>query len=259
MRSVPWWALLSSACAPVLLVGGWTVSAVLQGPGYDPGSATISILASDGAQGYWVMTSALVGLGVCDVVTACGLRPAARAGRVALGGGGLSAMLLAFFPAPASGGSLDHGTVVAVGFALLALWPVLAVRRPGHAWRHGRPGLPDPSPASDPPPASGLPSASGLPPASGLPSASGSPPASDLPPASGRAPAEGSVPWGLRPRPSLMAAGLMWLGGGWFLLALFVNDTAGAAERVVTFAQAFWPLVVVVSCVRWTGDDARTA
>ncbi|MYR73680.1 MULTISPECIES: DUF998 domain-containing protein [unclassified Streptomyces] len=235
MRSVPWWALLSSACAPVLLVGGWTVSAVLQGPGYDPGSATISILASDGAQGYWVMTSALVGLGVCDVVTACGLRPAARAGRVALGGGGLSAMLLAFFPAPASGGSLDHGTVVAVGFALLALWPVLAVRRPGHAWRHGRPGLPDPSPAS------------------------GSPPASDLPPASGRAPAEGSVPWGLRPRPSLMAAGLMWLGGGWFLLALFVNDTAGAAERVVTFAQAFWPLVVVVSCVRWTGDDARTA
>ncbi|KDQ65576.1 DUF998 domain-containing protein [Streptomyces sp. NTK 937] len=229
MRSVPWWALLSSACAPVLLVGGWTVSAVLQGPGYDPGSATISILASDGAQGYWVMTSALVGLGVCDVVTACGLRPAARAGRVALGGGGLSAMLLAFFPAPASGGSLDHGAVVAVGFALLALWPVLAVRRPGHARRHGRPGLPDP------------------------------PPASDLPPASGRAPAEGSVPWGLRPRPSLMAAGLMWLGGGWFLLALFVNDTAGAAERVVTFAQAFWPLVVVVSCVRWTGDDARTA
>ncbi|WP_405802831.1 DUF998 domain-containing protein [Streptomyces halstedii] len=241
MRSVPWWALLSSACAPVLLVGGWTVSAVLQGPGYDPGSATISILASDGAQGYWVMTSALVGLGVCDVVTACGLRPAARAGRVALGGGGLSAMLLAFFPAPASGGSLDHGAVVAVGFALLALWPVLAVRRPGHARRHGRPGLPDPPPASDLPPASGLPSAS------------------DLPPASGRAPAEASVPWGLRPRPSLMAAGLMWLGGGWFLLALFVNDTAGAAERVVTFAQAFWPLVVVVSCVRWTGDDARTA
>ncbi|MER6722253.1 DUF998 domain-containing protein [Streptomyces halstedii] len=239
MRSVPWWALLSSACAPVLLVGGWTVSAVLQGPGYDPGSATISILASDGAQGYWVMTSALVGLGVCDVVTACGLRPAARAGRVALGGGGLSAMLLAFFPAPASGGSLDHGTVVAVGFALLALWPVLAVRRPGHAWRHGRPGLPDPPPASDLPPASGLPLAS------------------DPPPASGRAPAEGSVPWGLRPRPSLVAAGLMWLGGGWFLLALFVNDTAGAAERVVTFAQAFWPLVVVVSCVRRTGDDAR--
>ncbi|AWL42575.1 MULTISPECIES: DUF998 domain-containing protein [unclassified Streptomyces] len=240
MRSVPWWALLSSACAPVLLVGGWTVSAVLQGPGYDPGSATISILASDGAQGYWVMTSALVGLGVCDVVTACGLRPAARAGRVALGGGGLSAMLLALFPAPASGGSLDHGTVVAVGFALLALWPVLAVRRPGHAWRPGRPG------PSDPPPAPGVP------PAPGLPSAPG------LPPASGRVPAEAAAPWGLRHRPSLMASGLMWLGGGWFLLALFVNDTAGAAERVVTFAQAFWPLVVVLSCVRWTGGDAQT-
>ncbi|WP_031082148.1 DUF998 domain-containing protein [Streptomyces sp. NRRL WC-3549] len=212
MRSVPWWILLSSACAPVVLVVGWTVSAVLQGPGYDPASATISILASDGAHGYWVMTSALLALGACHVATACGLRPAAPAGRLALAGGGVSAMLLALFPAPSSGGSLDHGAVVAVGFCLLALWPVLAVR--GGA-------LPRPAAA----------------------------PAQDTT----------AAPWGLRPRPSLMAAGLMWLGGGWFLLALFVHDTAGAAERVVTFAQSFWPLVVVVSCVRRTGGDERPA
>lgn len=196
MRSVPRWILLSSVCAPILLVGGWAISAVLHGPGYDPASATISLLASNGAGGYWVMTSALIALGACHVVTACGLRPAALPGRVALGCGGVSAMLLALFPAPNSGGSLDHGAVVAVAFTFLAVWPVLAVRRP----------------AAVPP--------------------------------------DGNAPWGLRPGPSLMATALMWLGGAWFLLALFAHDTAGAAERVLTFAQSFWPLVVVVSCAR---------
>jgi hypothetical protein len=38
-------------------------------------------------------------------------------------------MALAVFPAPASGGSFPHGSVVAVGFALLAVWPVLATER----------------------------------------------------------------------------------------------------------------------------------
>lgn len=209
MRYVPWWVLFSSVCAPILLVGGWSVSAELEGPGYDPASTTISILAADGTRGYWVMTSALVALGVCHVVTACGLRPAAPFGRAALAGGGLSAMLLALFPAPASGGSLAHGVVVTVGFSLLALWPVLAVRRGVAAARHS-PGR--------------------------------------LVPVTGR-----TVPWGLRPGPSVGAATLIWLGGAWFLLALHVLDTAGAAERVITFVQSFWPLVVVLSCARWAG------
>ncbi|MEU9362239.1 DUF998 domain-containing protein [Streptomyces sp. NPDC048301] len=213
MRSVPWWVLLSSTSAPVLLVGGWSVSAELQGPGYDPASSTISILAADGARGYWVMTSALLALGACHAITACGLRPAAVRGRVALAGGGLAAMLLALFPAPTSGGSFSHGVVVAIGFSLLAVWPVLAVRRGrGPAVREwdGGPGAAIPL-AADP------------------------------------------APWGLRPVPSATAAALMWLGGAWFLLALFVLGTAGAAERVITFAQSFWPLVVVVSCVRHQG------
>ncbi|MFB4426508.1 DUF998 domain-containing protein [Streptomyces sp. QL37] len=209
MRSVSWWVLFSSVCAPILLVGGWAVSAELQGPGYDPATATISILAADGAAGYWVMTSALLALGACHVVTACGLRPAAPIGRVALAGGGVSAMLLALFPAPSSGGSFSHGVVVAVGFSLLALWPVLAVRRSAAGQRTG-------------------PGAAGVP--------------------------RGVPPWGLRPGPSIMAAALIWLGGAWFLLALLVLDTAGAAERVITFAQSFWPLVVVLSCVRARAD-----
>ncbi|GGY89861.1 DUF998 domain-containing protein [Streptomyces nitrosporeus] len=226
MRPVPWWILLSSVSAPVLLVGGWAVSAVLQGPGYDPASATISTLAADGAAGYWVMTPALVGLGVCHVVTAWGLRPAAPAGRAALAGGGLTAMLLALFPAPSSGGSLDHGVVVTIGFSLLALWPVLAVRR-----------LADGGPVRGPE----------------APDRAGAPTA----PAPAGPAFAGDAPWGLRPGPSLVATALMWLGGAWFLLALYAHDTAGAAERVVTFAQSFWPLVVVLSCVRASGRDRR--
>ncbi|MER5551736.1 DUF998 domain-containing protein [Streptomyces sp. NPDC002793] len=211
MCSVPRWVLFSSLSAPILLVGGWAVSGELQGPGYDPGSATISVLAADGADGYWVMTSALLALGACHVITACGLRPAARAGRVVLAGGGLSAMLLAVFPAPSSGGSFAHGVVVAVAFSLLAIWPVLAVRRGEPARRTGAGRRADDGPRAAEP------------------------------------------PWGLRTRPSTTAAALMWLGGAWFLLALFVLDSAGAAERALTFAQSFWPLVVVLSCVR-SGD-----
>jgi hypothetical protein len=129
MRRVPWWAVLSSGCAPVLLVGGWSVATLLYGQGYEPVTQTISVLAADGASGYWVMTGMLIALGVCHLVTAWGLRPAALAGRVALGAGGVTAMVLVLSPAPRSGGSLGHGAVVAVGFTFLALWPILAAVR----------------------------------------------------------------------------------------------------------------------------------
>ncbi|MGW7289991.1 DUF998 domain-containing protein [Streptomyces sp. NPDC054847] len=133
MRSVPRWTLISSGCAPVVLVGGWTVAALLQGPAYDPATQTISVLAAYGAEGFGVMTGALLALGVCHLFTAWGLRPAALAGRVALAGGGVAAFAVVLIPAPSSGGSLRHGSVAAVGFALLAVWPVLAADRGGAA------------------------------------------------------------------------------------------------------------------------------
>jgi len=121
--------LLSSGCAPVLLVSGWTIAALLQGPGYDPVDQTISLLAADGASGRWVMTGALFALGACHLVTAWGLRAAAFAGRLVLACGGVSVIVLALSPAPSSGGSLLHGAVVGVAFALMAVWPVLAADR----------------------------------------------------------------------------------------------------------------------------------
>ncbi len=107
---------------------GWLVAASLQGSAYDPAAQTISVLAAPGGSGYWVMTAAFIALGVCHLVTAWGLRPAAPAGRVALAAGGGSALAVALVPAPSSGGSLSHGSVAAVGFVLLAAWPVLASR-----------------------------------------------------------------------------------------------------------------------------------
>ncbi len=116
-----------------MLIGGWAIAALLEGPAYDPVTQTISVLAAYGAAGFWVMTGALAVLGVCHLLTAWGLRPAAIAGRVALGAGGVASLAVALLPPPSSGGSLRHGSAVAVGFALLAVWPVLAADRRGAA------------------------------------------------------------------------------------------------------------------------------
>lgn len=113
----------------MLLTAGWVVAGHLEGSAYDPITQSISVLAAYGAPGFWVMTSALLGLGACHLVTALGLRVAVPAGRLALAGGGVAAVLVALVPAPSSGGSLRHGSLAAVGFTLLALWPVLAARR----------------------------------------------------------------------------------------------------------------------------------
>ncbi|MEU6661907.1 DUF998 domain-containing protein [Streptomyces sp. NPDC046821] len=133
MRDVPKWALFTSGCAPVLLVGGWTMAARLEGHAYNPVTQTISVLAAYGAAGFWWMTGALLALGVCHLLTAWGLRAAALAGRIALGAGGLTALVVTLVPAPVSGGSLRHGSVAAVGFTLLTVWPVLAAARGGTA------------------------------------------------------------------------------------------------------------------------------
>jgi len=58
-----------------------------------------------------------------------------------------------------------------------------------------------------------------------------------------------SVPWGLRPALSALAAGLMLGLLAWFLVDLIAKGgQIGLAERVMGVAQAGWPLVVVLSC-----------
>lgn len=130
MRGVPWWGVVSSAAAPVLLVGGWTVAAALQPGSFDAVTQTISALAARGAADRWVMTLALLGVGACDVLTGLALRPAAVAGRLILVAGGVAGLLVAANPEPAGGGgSLSHGFWATLGFIALAAWPVGGRRR----------------------------------------------------------------------------------------------------------------------------------
>jgi hypothetical membrane protein len=129
--STPWWALLSSAAAPAVLIGGWTLAARRQPEGYDSTLETISSLAALDATDRWVMTVALLGLGVCHAVTALGLTRAAPAGRAVLGLGGAATVLVALFPLPAEGAAPAHGVAAGVAFVALAAWPALAWRRGG--------------------------------------------------------------------------------------------------------------------------------
>ncbi len=130
---MPWWALMSSAAAPVALIGGWTLAAQRQPDGFDSTVETISALAARDAADRWLMTAALVIVGLCHVVTALGLSRAAAAGRIILGLGGVATMLVAVFPLPAAGAAPAHAAAAAVAFTSLAVWPALAWRRRGRS------------------------------------------------------------------------------------------------------------------------------
>ncbi len=126
---MPWWAVLSAAGAPVLLIGGWTLAAARQPGTFDPTTETISALAAYGAADRWIMTTGLAGLGACHVITALGLRPAALPGRLVLAAGGLATVLVATFPQPDEGSSAAHAVAAGVAFPALSVWPALAWRR----------------------------------------------------------------------------------------------------------------------------------
>jgi hypothetical membrane protein len=127
---VPRWGLLSAAAAPVFLIGGWTVAAARQPEGFDSVVDTISALAAYGATDRWIMTVGLTGLGICHMVTALALRPAASVGRWVLAAGGASTVLVAAIPLPADdSGSAAHTIAATAGFVTLAAWPAFAWRR----------------------------------------------------------------------------------------------------------------------------------
>ena len=70
------------------------------------------------------------------ILTALALRPAATAGRVALIAAGVTGFVVAVSPEPANGEfSGRHAIAAGFGFALLAVWPLLASRPgPGIPW-----------------------------------------------------------------------------------------------------------------------------
>jgi hypothetical membrane protein len=162
-------ATVSSALAPVALVGGFVLGAAAQPAAYNSVHDTISALAARGATDRWIMTTAFVLLGACHLVTAYGLR------RPVFAFGGLATVLIAFAPQPAHGSSDLHLALAAVGLIALAIWPV----------QDGRAGR--------------------------------------------------------------LAAGTMVLLLIWFAVALHADAAVGLAERVLTVAEALWPIAAVRS------------
>lgn len=136
MRTVPRWSLLSSAAAPVLLVGGWRLAAARQPGGFDPVTQTISALAARGTPDRGIMTTSLAGVGACHLLTALGLRTAAAPGRALLATGGAATVAVAMLPQSPAGESAAHVAAAGVAFPAMSLWPVLAWQqggRPGRA------------------------------------------------------------------------------------------------------------------------------
>ena len=136
MRVVPWWGVVSSAAAPVLMVTGWTVAAGLQRHSFDPVAQTVSALAAPGAADRWVMTLVFVVVGACDFLTGLALRPARAPGRLILMAGAVAGLLVAASPEqPGTNFPLPHMIWAVIGCAALVAWPAGAWRRgPSVPW-----------------------------------------------------------------------------------------------------------------------------
>jgi hypothetical membrane protein len=125
---VPRWAVVTAGAAPALLVVGFLVAATLQTVSYNPLRDAISALAARGATDPWVMTAAIAAVGACYLLTALGLSPLRRIGRLALAGGGVATLSIAAFPTPLHGYSEPHAVAVIAASTTMCAWPVLAVR-----------------------------------------------------------------------------------------------------------------------------------
>jgi hypothetical protein len=132
VRGVPWWGVVSSAAAPVLMVSGWTVAAGLQPRSFDDVAQPVSALAAVGAADRWVMTLTFLVVGACDFVTGLALRPARGPGRLILMAGAVAGVLVAANPEqPGTRFPLPHMIWAAAGCVALVAWPA-------GAWRRGR-------------------------------------------------------------------------------------------------------------------------
>ena len=133
VKAIPRWTVAAGVAAPALLVAGFLAAAALQPRSYNPVRDTISELASQRATDSWVMTSALVSLGLCYLLCAAGLRPAGRVCRCLLATGGLATLAIAALRQPSHGYSLGHELAVIAAALTCCTWPAFAWHRPQHA------------------------------------------------------------------------------------------------------------------------------
>jgi hypothetical protein len=120
---VPGWAVVSAALSPVLITGGWLVADAVQPDSYSPISKTVSVLAGHAGTDRWIMTSALLLVGICNFVTAAGLTGIRLPARILLVVAGLSSIGIAASPEPVVGSTPQHLAWTSLGAVTIAIWP----------------------------------------------------------------------------------------------------------------------------------------
>ena len=122
-------AIISSLLAPVLFIGGTVISEAVT-PTYNPIKQTISELAALDASTHLFLTTLFVMTGICHLITAVYATGIGLLGRIAIFIAGLMTFAVAIFPLPTMAGSTpEHRYSAMIGFILLAIWPLLGMRR----------------------------------------------------------------------------------------------------------------------------------
>lgn len=124
-RPVPGWAVAAASALPVLLVPSWAVADTLQPATYDPVRQSISVLAGHAGTDRWIVTGALLLMGLCYLLAAAGLRLLGPAARVGLVVAGLAGLGVALCPEPVRGSTVPHMAFTTIGAIALTVWPAL--------------------------------------------------------------------------------------------------------------------------------------
>ena len=122
-------AAVSTALAPLTMIGAWLLAEALQPPSYSPMYSSISGLAALGATDRWIVTDALLLVGACYFVTAACLPGLRKSARTVLGIAGLSSVGIAMSPQPVHGTNPQHLVWTSLGAVAIAIWPAFTASR----------------------------------------------------------------------------------------------------------------------------------
>jgi hypothetical membrane protein len=125
----PGWTVVSAGLSPVLVTVGWLVADAVQPASYDPIRKTVSVMSGYAGTDRWIMTGALLLVGVCQLLTAAGLTGAGVPARILLAVAGLSGIGIAVSPEPVVGSTPQHLAWTSLGAVAIAVWPAFVARR----------------------------------------------------------------------------------------------------------------------------------
>ena len=122
-------ALIAITLGPLVTFLGYTIAAMFF-PGYDGMVHTISDLAANDSPVQVFVSLVFLFGALCDVVVSHYSKTLATPGRIAILLAGITTVGLTVFTTPSqTGHSIPHRIFAIASFALLAIWPVLSMRR----------------------------------------------------------------------------------------------------------------------------------